>query len=143
MNTTTTINQKQNALIMVVDDNPDFLDSIELTLSMEGYEILPATNGQHAWEQLQAAVRRGLNYLPHVILSDIMMPIMDGYELHSRVVTHPAMKRIPYIYLTAKDSIEDIETGRSKGPYAYLTKSCSSEQLLAVIASCHNFAVAA
>ncbi len=138
MSTTQQDNQKTNtaktkALIMVIDDNPDFLDSIELTLSMEGYQVWLATDGQKAWEALEAATNQGLTHLPDLILADIMMPVMDGYELHNRVIAHPFMHHIPYIYLTAKDTDKDIEAGERRGPHAYLTKSCTSEHLLAVI----------
>ncbi|MCB0213909.1 MAG: response regulator, partial [Anaerolineae bacterium] len=80
MNTDT---QDQNALIMVVDDNPEFLSGIELTLEMEGFKVWTSDNGKNAMDQLEKAFLlkqrtggSGLEGLPDLILADIMMPEM-------------------------------------------------------------------
>src|SRR5262245_16274639 len=107
-------NQDQKALIMVVDDNPDLLSAIELTLEMEGFRVVTANNGQHALDMLKSAFEAetrsglGVKRVPDLILADIMMPVMDGYVLYERVRANPFLNRIPFIFLTAKSSDEDV-----------------------------------
>lgn len=133
------LNRGYEALIMVVDDNPDFLSGVELTLQMEGYRVLTAANGQQALDQLQAAfLGKGeegasLNRLPDLILADIMMPVMDGYEFYDRVRSSPYTNHIPFIFLTAKSSDEDIRRGKELGSDDYLAKPFPPEDLLASV----------
>jgi CheY-like chemotaxis protein len=132
-------NRGYEALIMVVDDNPDFLSGVELTLQMEGYRVLTAADGQQALDQLQAAfLGKGeegasLNRLPDLILADIMMPVMDGYEFYDRVRSSPYTNHIPFIFLTAKSSDEDIRRGKELGSDDYLAKPFPPEDLLASV----------
>ncbi len=139
MSTTKQNNQGYQALIMVIDDNPEFLDGVELTLEMEGFKVWTATDGQHALNELQAAFQRqdqaraGMERLPDLILADIMMPVMDGYDFYEQVQANPYLNRIPFIFLTAKSSDEDVRYGKELGPDDYLSKPCSSEDILASV----------
>jgi CheY-like chemotaxis protein len=128
---------KAKALIMVVDDNPQFLSGISLTLEMEGYEVWTATDGQNALKQLKAAfLGEGpveKDRLPDLILVDIMMPGMDGYALHDEMRANPYLNHIPFIFLTAKSTAQDIRLGKELGADDYLTKMASAEDILATI----------
>lgn len=132
-------NQEHSPLIMVIDDNPEFLSGIQLTLEMEGYQVWLAANGQKALERLKSAFRGlgrgqpGLQYLPDLIVADIMMPVMDGYELYEKVRVNPYLNHIPIIFLTAKSAEEDVQRGKELGVDDYLTKPISPEVLLASI----------
>ncbi len=132
-------NDDYEALIMIVDDNLEFLDGLELTLSMEGFKLWRATNGQQALDELKAAFLdqsqegTAMEYLPDLILADIMMPVMDGYAFYDRVRANPYTNHIPFIFLTAKDNDVDIQYGKELGSEDYLTKLCSTEDLLASI----------
>lgn len=127
------------ALIMVVDDNPEFLDGIQTTLEMEGYRVWTATDGQDALDQLKTAFLgldqegSGQDRLPDLILVDIMMPVMDGYALYEEMRDNPYLNHIPLIFLTAKSNDEDIRYGKELGADDYLTKLASSEDILATI----------
>jgi len=128
--------QSSTALVMVVDDNPEFLNGIGLTLEMEGYQVWTATDGQDALDQLKAAFLReegDKKRLPDLILVDIMMPVMDGYALYDEMRSNPYLNHIPFVFLTAKSAEEDIRYGKELGADDYLTKLASSEDILATI----------
>lgn len=132
--------QNQNALIMVVDDNPEFLSGIELTLEMEGFKVWTAENGKSALDQLEKAFLlkqrtggSGLEGLPDLILADIMMPEMDGYEFYDKVRSNPFTNHIPFIFLTAKSADENIREGKELGADDYFSKLAPPEDLLASI----------
>ena len=134
-----TTEQNSHALIMVVDDNTEFLSGMQLTLEMEGFNVCTATNGQEALDGLQA-VSSGQNQkttaftrLPDLILSDIMMPVMDGYDFYAQVKDNAHLYRIPFIFLSAKSAAEDIRYGKELGTDDYLSKLCPPEDVLASI----------
>ncbi len=139
MNTTKQNDQDYKALIMVVDDNPEFLNGIELTLEMEGFKVWKATNGQHALDELEAVFQVQMEEelepacLPDLILADIMMPVMDGYDFYKHIRKNPYLNHIPFIFLTAKDDVTDIRYGKELGSDGYLPKITSAEDLLASI----------
>ena len=103
MDSTEQIDQEPAQLILAVDDNLEFLSGVELTLTMEGYQVWTATNGQEALYKLQAAFQgregeeTGLDRLPDLILADIMMPLMDGNNFYERVRANPYLNHIPFI----------------------------------------------
>jgi CheY-like chemotaxis protein len=131
--------EDQKALIMVVDDNPEFLSGIELTLEMEGYRVWTVKNGQDALDQLKQAFldedQKGarMDRLPDLMLVDIMMPVMDGYALYDQMRDNPYLNHIPFVFLTAKSSDEDIRYGKELGAEDYLTKLAPTEDVLATI----------
>lgn len=132
--------QDQKSLIMVVDDNPEFLDGIELTLEMEGFKVWTANNGKSALEQLEKAFLlkqrtggSGMDGLPDLILADIMMPEMDGYEFYDKVRANPFTNHIPFIFLTAKSGEENIRQGKELGADDYFSKLAPPEDLLASV----------
>ncbi len=139
MNTIKPNSQDYEALIMIVDDNPVFLNGIELALEMEGFKVWKATDGQHALDELKAVFtkedpgRTAMERLPDLILADIMMPVMDGYAFYERVRANPYTNHIPFVFLTAKDADTEIEYGKELGSDDYLPKLCSSAHLLASI----------
>jgi CheY-like chemotaxis protein len=139
VNTTERDVRGQRPLIMVVDDNPEFLSGIELTLEMEGYQVWTALNGQAALDQLKAAffdqdrVSSAMDRLPALMLVDIMMPVMDGYTLYEEMRANPYLNHIPFIFLTAKSSDTDIRYGKELGADDYLTKLASTEDILSTI----------
>lgn len=128
-----------NPIIMVVDDQPDLVDGVKLILEVEGYEVWTAGNGQHALDKLESAFMRrneqgdGSKSLPDLVLSDIMMPVMDGYTLFERVKANPYLQDIPFIFLTAKVDDVDIRRGKELGADDYITKPAQPDDLLSSI----------
>lgn len=108
-------------IVLVVEDNDDIREYICSSFS-EDYRMLSAGNGE---EGLALAK----SHIPNVIVSDIMMPIMDGIELCRAVKEDICTSHIPVILLTAKDSIQDKEEGYESGADSYLTKPFSAKLL--------------
>ncbi len=116
----------KDAIILIVDDNPDLVDGVKLTLEMEGFQVLAGNSGQEALNILERIT-------PDLILADIMMPNMDGYELYDRVHNDPRWVYVPFIFLTAKTSNEDIVKGKEMGVDDYITKPFDPQQLVATV----------
>ena len=116
------------ARILVVEDNPVMADAIRDVLEMESYEVSVALDGI---EGLQAipAVR------PDLIISDVMMPRMDGFEFYQKVRANTAWVFVPFIFLTAKGQEEDIYLGKRLGADDYLVKPYAPENLIATVSS--------
>lgn len=115
-----------NDSILIVDDNPKNLQVIGALLNTEGYKLAMANSGEKA-----------LHYLTKkradLILLDIMMPGMDGYEVCMRLKENPDTKDIPVIFLTAKTETKDILKGFQIGGVDYVTKPFNKEEILARI----------
>lgn len=109
-------------IILVVEDNDDIRNYIAASFD-HSFKIITAANGQEGW--LKAG-----KYIPDLIISDIMMPVMDGIALCRKVKEDVRTSHIPVILLTAKDSITDKEEGYDSGADSYLTKPFSARLLL-------------
>jgi two-component system alkaline phosphatase synthesis response regulator PhoP len=129
--------QETKPIIMVVDDQPDFIEGVKLILEVEGYEVWTASNGREALDRLQSVAEDKLKgfigALPDLILADIMMPVMDGYVLYEHTQEHPALGNIPFVFLTAKTGAGDLQYGKKLGVEDYLAKPCSPDVLLASV----------
>jgi signal transduction histidine kinase len=112
--------------ILVVEDHLLLLEAIRDLLKLEGYEVLTANNGVEALEIMQEVE-------PSLILSDIMMPKMDGYTLYERVRTNPRWTRIPFIFLTAKGEQKDVLKGKALGVEDYITKPFDTQELAVAV----------
>lgn len=112
--------------ILVVEDDPAMLIAFQDVLKGAGFEVLSASNGETALELLT-------HTQPALILSDISMPIMDGYELFEAVRQQPGGAKIPFIFLTARGTREDIFTGKSLGADDYITKPVTTQELLSAV----------
>ena len=88
--------------ILVVDDEPDIVTLLRFALEHEGYQVFEASNGQIALERLGLEPLKPESPLPDLIVLDIMMPVMDGYQLNMRLQTEARAKDIPILVLTAK-----------------------------------------
>ena len=108
--------------ILIVDDDQDSLKLIGLMLQRQGYEVVAANAGNQA-------IARALNELPDLIILDVMMPDMDGYEVTRRLRSNPKTKDIPIIMFTAKTLIDDKVAGFEAGVDDYLTKPTHPTEL--------------
>ena len=114
--------------ILLVDDEIDTLLPLKLSLEVEDYLVLGASNG---FEALQLAKTN----IPDLILLDIMMPGMDGYEVCIQLKTDPVTRNIPVIMLTAKDAVREKVKGLDIGADDYVTKPFNLNELKARIKS--------
>jgi len=119
---------EQRPLIMFVDDNPALLDSVEQLLIMEGFDVLVASDGQQALEVLAAA-----DPLPELIISEVMMPVMDGFALFEEVRRRREWYDIQFLFLTARDQIADLERAYNLGVDDFLVKPFDHERLVLIV----------
>jgi pilus assembly protein CpaE len=110
--------------ILIVDDDIETLRLVGLMLQRQGYKIVAANNGQQALTMVKAE-------MPDLILLDIMMPDMDGYEVTKQIRTDPNTKTIPIIMFTAKSMVDDKVAGFDAGVDDYLTKPTHPAELTA------------
>ena len=115
-------------LILVVEDNVDLLYNLNLLLESNNYKPITAKNGKEAIEILS-----NLEEIPEVIISDIMMPEMDGYEFFRVISNNTIWNRIPFLFLSARTTPKDIRFGKLLGADAYLTKPFNEKDLLAIL----------
>jgi DNA-binding response OmpR family regulator len=116
--------QQQSEQILLVDDNVTNLQVLHQTLDGRGYKLLIAKNGASALAIAEKAK-------PSLILLDIMMPEMDGYEVCRRLKGNPALSDIPVIYLSAMTDTEDKVKGFELGAVDYITKPFQPEEVIA------------
>jgi pilus assembly protein CpaE len=112
--------------ILIIDDDINALKLLGYTLSKTGFEILAAQDGIEGLQKAEA-------YLPDLIVSDLMMPQMDGYEVTRRLRANPNTKHIPIIMLTAKSQVHDKVAGFEAGVDDYVTKPVMPAELIARI----------
>jgi DNA-binding NarL/FixJ family response regulator len=112
--------------LLVVDDDADLLDNIRIILDIAGYEVFCAENGL-------TGLRLALEQDPELIISDIMMPEMTGYELLEELQSNTATAAIPFIFLSSQSELEDIRRGMGAGADDYLTKPFTEASLLTAI----------
>jgi CheY-like chemotaxis protein len=106
--------------VLVVDDDPDILSTIQQILAVEGYTVTPARNGVEALEALNGP-------RPAVILLDLMMPVMDGWEFRRRMLLHPA-SQTPVIVVSADRDIS--RKAASIAAHGYIAKPFDLDVLL-------------
>jgi diguanylate cyclase (GGDEF)-like protein len=114
--------------ILVVDDHPDNVEIINARLSSRGFAIETASNGEEALRMVHENP-------PHLILLDVMMPLLDGYEVSRRIKRDRELPYIPIILVTARDSTQDKVEGLDAGADDYLTKPVNFPELEARVRS--------
>lgn len=116
---------ESKANILVVDDNPDKLSLLEAALSLAGYHVRTATDGDEALAAIES-------YQPDLVITDVMMPRMNGYELAQKIRSNPTTKFIPVIMQTAAGRrVEDLRRASEVGALGYITDPTDLELLLA------------
>lgn len=117
---------KTQETILIVDDNPDNLRVLSQLLTRSEWDVLIATDGEMAIEQAEYAQ-------PDLILLDVLMPGIDGFETCRRLKASPQVSEIPLIFMTALDDVVDKVRGFSLGAVDYITKPVQAEEVLARI----------
>ncbi|MBM4169047.1 MAG: response regulator transcription factor [Ignavibacteria bacterium] len=109
--------------ILIIDDEPDIRELLKYNLEREGYNVLTARDGREGMEKINSSVR--------LVILDIMMPKMDGWEVFRQLRKNPKTRDIPVIFLTARDSEIDEVVGLEIGADDFLTKPVKIRTLLA------------
>lgn len=114
--------------LLVVDDEPNLLRAVAVVLRSEGYEVGTARNAAEALARIAES-------LPDLIVSDIRMPGMDGFQLARQLRSSTRTDLIPVVFLTARDEISDRIAGFRSGVDAYVVKPFEPDELIAVISN--------
>lgn len=112
--------------ILIVDDEPSIVVPIQFLMEQQGYSVLIAENGHDALDMIY-------QYKPDLVLLDIMLPGIDGYEVCEIVRLNPNLRSVKVIFLTAKGREVEIAKGLALGADAYITKPFSNAELVAKV----------
>ena len=116
---------ESKSTILIVDDSPDKLGLLEAAFSLAGYNVTTATDGDEALAAIES-------YQPDLVITDVMMPRMNGYELAQRIRANPLTKFIPVIMQTAASKrVEDLRRGSEVGALGYITDPTDLDLMLA------------
>ncbi|PKO17724.1 MAG: two-component system response regulator [Chloroflexi bacterium HGW-Chloroflexi-10] len=110
------------AKILIAEDERDIRDLIAFTLRFAGHEVVAFPNGEEAWKNASAV-------MPDLIMMDVRMPIMTGYEACERIKSDPVTAHIPVVFLSAKGQESEIQTGLNAGASEYLLKPFAPDEL--------------
>jgi len=109
--------------ILIVDDEPSIIVPVQFLMEQNGYDVLVAFSGEEAMEVIE-------ENQPDLILLDIMLPVIDGFEVCQRVRENPQWNKIKIILLTALGSDANVEKGLALGADAYITKPFSNIEIV-------------
>ncbi|WP_298418400.1 response regulator [uncultured Kordia sp.] len=109
--------------ILIVDDEPNIVMSLEYAFKKQNFEVFIARDGSEALEILK-------HQIPDVVLLDIMMPNVDGYQTLTHIRENESLKHTKVVFLTAKNKASDIEKGLELGADKYLTKPFSVKKII-------------
>ncbi|MDP2245402.1 response regulator transcription factor [Pseudomonas sp.] len=112
--------------VLIADDEPNIVISLEFLLEQAGYQVMVAHDGQEALEAIQRKP-------PDLVLLDVMMPRLSGFDVCQKIRENPQWQHIRVVMLTAKGREVEISKGLALGANAYITKPFSTQALLAQI----------
>jgi CheY-like chemotaxis protein len=115
------------AKILIAEDERDIRDLIAFTLRFGGHEVVTATNGEEA-------VQLALKEVPALILMDVRMPKMTGYEACKLMKAEASIQHIPVVFLSAKGQESEVQAGLAVGAQEYLLKPFAPDQLMRKVA---------
>lgn len=111
------------ARILIAEDEPDIRELVAFTLRFAGHEVVATSNGEEALQQAGSII-------PDLILMDVRMPKMTGYDACRAMKADPSLKDIPIVFLSAKGQDAEIQTGLDAGAEEYLLKPFAPDQLV-------------
>ena len=117
--------------VLVIDDSNTIRRSAEIFLKQGGHEVLLAEDGFDALSKVN-------DYEPHLILCDILMPRLDGYQTCAIIKRNARFSKVPIVMLSSKDGVFDKARGRMVGSQDYLTKPFTKDQLLQTVLELGN-----
>lgn len=112
--------------VLIADDEPNIVTSLEFLMSKSGYEVAVARNGEEALALVDS-------FRPDLVLLDVMMPLRSGYDVCQRMRDRPEWRHIRIVMLSAKGREAEVSKGMSLGADAYVTKPFSNRELIATV----------
>ena len=127
INQNMTTKKQPTANILLVDDEPNILIALEFLMNQQGYTVETAKDGQTALKIMES-------FTPDVVLLDVMMPGIDGFEVAKKIRENSVLDNTQIIFLTAKGTKEDRKKGYKSGGEIYLIKPFNNEELIEAVA---------
>jgi DNA-binding NarL/FixJ family response regulator len=112
--------------LLLVDDEPGLREAVQAYLEDSGFTVDVASNAKAGWDNLQ-------QHIPDLVISDIMMPEVDGYQFLAQMRADPRFSRLPIVFLTARGMTKDRIEGYNAGVDAYLSKPFDPDELVAIV----------
>ncbi len=112
--------------ILVVDDEPNIVTSLDFLLKSEGHDVMIAHDGSEALRQAAA-------FRPHLVVLDVMLPVIDGFEVCRRLRTDLSHHELKILMLTARGRAAEMQRGHAEGADAYMTKPFATRELVAKV----------
>jgi DNA-binding response OmpR family regulator len=109
--------------ILIADDDPNIVVSLEFLMKQKGYAVKAVSNGRDALDAIEG-------FAPDLVLLDVMMPLLSGYDLAQKVRANPAWSDIKIVMLSAKGRDAEVDQGLAAGADAYVTKPFATKELL-------------
>ena len=120
------------AKILIAEDEPDIRQLIKFTLEFAGHEVVVTQNGSEALESALAMTQN--DQLPDLIIMDVRMPRMTGYDACKKMKETDKLKAVPVVFLSAKGQEAEVQTGLDAGAIAYIIKPFAPDKLTAKVA---------
>lgn len=117
--------------VLLIDDEPEWLSVISDALEKQPFRLITANSGESALKKLK-------ELRPDLILSDVRMPVMNGFDLYEKIRSNPKLKRIPYVFMSSIDDFDAIHVAKQLGADDYVTKPFDSEGAKIVVLSLLN-----
>jgi len=121
------------AKILIAEDEMDIRNLIVFTLELANHDVIATSNGAEAWETIQEMAAE--NALPDLVLLDVRMPRMTGYEVCQRINEEESLNRVPVAFLSAKGQDTEVQQGFEVGATDYIIKPFSPDQLTSKVAT--------
>lgn len=122
----TKILKKKHQTLFLIDDEDIWLETMQTVLNGETYNVITADSGIKALDKL-AKVK------PDLILSDVRMPVMNGFELFNKIKNNPKLKTIPFVFMSSLDDYDARRVAKSLGATDYITKPFDTEEIKRVV----------
>ncbi|MFX1374711.1 MAG: PleD family two-component system response regulator [Promethearchaeota archaeon] len=114
-----------NPTIFLIEDDNTLVKNLKVLMEINDFKVISAFNGKEGLELLS-----NFKHLPDVIISDILMPEMDGYDFYMKVAENSEWSKIPFFFLSAKAELDDVRFGKMLGADDYITKPFNAEELV-------------
>ncbi len=120
------LSERKNIKVLIVDDEPHIALALEFLMQKEGYTVTKAYDGEAAIEVMDS-------FFPDIVLLDVMMPGIDGFEVAKTIRSNPSYEHTRIIFLTAKGTSSDKIKGYTSGGEVYITKPFDNDELINII----------
>ena len=118
--------ESKHKIVLFIDDELPWLEAVRMAVAEEPFDVILAESGERALEQLR---RRK----PDLILSDVRMPFMNGFDLFEKVRSDPRLKSIPYVFMSSIDDFDAKRTAREIGADGYVEKPLDSDDVKRIV----------